>query len=76
MAGQFSTYHFSLDISVDEYQRYYRGTAQNVIVRSREGLRVQFPASALRPFVSSNGVHGHFALSMDKNNKLVNLQRL
>jgi len=76
MAGRVSSYHFSLHIDVNEYQRYYKGTAQNVVVMSREGLRVQFPASALRPFVSNNGVQGHFVLKMDENNKLIGLQRL
>lgn len=67
---------FSLHLSTDEYQRFYRGEAKNIIVMSDQGASVLFPASAVRPFVAKDGVHGRFVITMDKNNKLVNIQQL
>ena len=78
LAGTMSghEYHFSLNISAAEYLSYYRGNAQSVVVTTYQGLRVKFPASALRPYVDEDGVHGQFALLTDKNNKMRDLRRI
>lgn len=68
--------YFSLHISPAEYQRYYRGTAAQVLVRATDGRRVQFPAAALREFVAHDGVHGHFCLLIDDNQKMIRLERI
>ena len=67
---------FSMKLSSDEYQRYYSGTVRNIIVMTHQGVSVQFPASAVRNFVKSDGVSGNFVITMDSDNKLVSLQRL
>ena len=67
---------FSMKLSSDEYQRYYSGTVHNIIVMTHQGVRVQFPASAVRNFVKKDGVNGDFVIIMDSNNKLVSLERL
>jgi len=67
---------FSLQLSSDEYQSFYRGVARNIIVMSDQGVTVQFPASAVRSFVTVNGVHGNFVITMDNNNKLVSIQQI
>lgn len=67
---------FSLRLSESEYQRYYRGTARNIIVMTDQGIKVQFPASALQGFVSLDGVQGKFVITMDSNHKLVSLQQV
>ncbi len=67
---------FSLHLSSDEYQSFYRGVAKNIIVRSDQGVNVQFPASAVRSFVTANGVHGNFVITMDNNNKLISVQQI
>lgn len=69
-------YHFSLNISAADYLKYYQGNVQSVVVRTYQGLRVKFPASALRPYVSEAGVHGQFALLTDANNKMRDLRRI
>ena len=76
MSATNTQFDFSLSLDQAEYQRYYKGSAQNVLVWTRQGIKVQFPASALRPFVSAEGVHGRFVLTMDANNKLVSLQKV
>ncbi len=67
---------FALSISREDYLRYYRGVARDVLVRSHDGRRVQFPARLLRPFVTHDGVRGEFRLLLDEANRLLDLQRL
>jgi hypothetical protein len=69
-------YHFSLRISAADYLRYYQGGAQSVIVNTQQGLKVKFPASALRPYVTKDGVRGQFVLLTDEYNKMLELRRL
>jgi hypothetical protein len=67
---------FSLDISSDDYLRYYRGEAQMVQVVADDGRRIRFPASSLRPFVSRDGVRGAFEITLDGENRLLELRKL
>jgi len=76
MADKNTYFTFSMKLSSDEYQRYYSGTVRNIIVKTHQGVSVQFPASAVRNFVTNDGVNGNFVITMDSNNKLISLQRL
>lgn len=69
-------YYFDLNISREEYLRYYRGAAVTVRVVDREGRGVRFPASALRSHVTPTGISGSFCLVTDEHHKLVRLERL
>ncbi len=69
-------FHFQLNISSARYLDYYRGVARAVIVRSQEGLTVQFPASLLQQYVTHQGVNGAFVLTCDDHNKLVGLEKV
>ena len=69
-------FYFSLYIPAGELMRHYRGTAQQVVARSHDGRSVQFPSSALQPFVTREGVSGEFCLVVDDNNRLVELRRV
>ena len=68
-------YEFELHVSPERFLDFYRGRARNVAVPCSTGQTVQFPAAWLRKFVSPEGVHGHFVLTCDANNKLVGLER-
>ena len=68
-------YVFQLHISSEAYLDYYRGTARHVLARCVNGQTVQFPASRLQQFVTLEGIHGLFVLTVDKNNKCIDLQR-
>lgn len=70
----FTQFTFSIHLTDAEYQDYYRGVARNIIIMSHQGVRVQFPASALRAYVTREGVHGDFVITMDSANKLVSLR--
>jgi hypothetical protein len=69
-------YVFTLNISPEELLDYYRGTAPDVLARCASGVVIQFPASLLKAFVSSTGIHGNFLLTCEDNHKGAKLQRL
>lgn len=69
-------YRFRLSIPSSEYLAHYQGVAQKVVVTLAAGLTVQFPASALRPHVTHNGIQGTFVLHVDENNRLQTLERV
>lgn len=69
-------YEFRLEISAQEYQRVYAGTAKSVVAEDMRGLRVQFPAAVLRPFVTHAGISGRFVIRMDENHKFVDIRRI
>lgn len=71
-----SEFQFSLDISRQKYLNYYAGNATTVQVHTNQGLLIQFPASALKPWVTHQGIHGFFSISFDANNKLIELTQL
>ena len=69
-------FYFSLQISQQQYLQYYQGTANTVQVVSESGQKVKFPAIRLRPFLTHTGIHGRFRLTIDNNNRFIDLQRL
>jgi hypothetical protein len=69
-------YRFRLDISYTDYLSHYQGRRENVMVTTRNGVTVQFPATALRAHVLQNGVHGEFVLRVDQDNRLLALERV
>ncbi len=67
---------FRLNLSTDEYIRYYQGSASFVLVRAHDGRTVKFPAGLLRRFVTREGIRGEFELQFDKRNKLSSMHKL
>jgi len=71
-----SSIKFRIALSTDAFLHYYRGSARSVIVRAEDGRRIQLPAANLRPFLLSDGINGEFELTLDDNNKLLDIRRL
>jgi hypothetical protein len=69
-------YEFHLRRTADQYLDYYRGTARSVVVRCRTGQNVQFPASLLQQFVTTDGICGDFVLTCDEHHRNSQLERL
>lgn len=69
-------FHFSLSISPDDYKAFYEGVARHVQVVTHSGIRLRFPASVLRQFLTTSGIQGSFELEVDQNNKFVSIHRL
>ena len=55
---------------------YYEGNATSVQTYAENGLLIQFPASALKPWVTHLGIQGYFMIKFDDNNKLISLDKL
>ena len=60
-----------LSIPADEYLAYYRHEADQVMARSVDGRSIQFPASALRRYVTRGGINGLFEIVVDADNRLL-----
>ncbi len=67
---------FTLQLSADEILRYYRGQASMVSVRADDGIRLRFPASCLRQFVTPEGIRGRFVIRFDEGNRLLGIDRI
>ena len=67
---------FYVDISADAFLEYYKGNGRYVLVQDNEGRRIQFPAGALQAFVTHDGVRGHFTVSYDDDNRLIDIKRV
>lgn len=67
---------FSLNISADEILRYYKGAASVVTTTSIDGRSIRFPASRLRPFMTSTGINGLFAIRFDDENKFIDMRKV
>jgi len=69
-------FEFSLHIPPSRYLDYYRGKVQHVVARCTTGQNVQFPASLLQKFVTTDGIQGNFVLTCDDNHKCLGLERV
>jgi len=67
---------FQLALPAEEFLSYYQGKAQNVVVESIDNKTIQFPASAIRQFLSHEGIYGLFEIQFDENNKLIEIIRI
>ncbi len=64
---------FRLAISAEEFLAYYQGGARDVVACSEDNKTVRFPASAIRKFVTHDGIFGDFEITFDEDNKLISL---
>lgn len=65
-----------LHIPAEEMLDYYRGLKLQVFAIDDDGRSVRFPASILKRFVTTNGVHGRFMLDYDAHGKFVDIHRI
>lgn len=54
----------------------YKGQANRILVRSRDGIRVSLPAHHFRPFTTTVGVYGSFEMEFSEDGKLTCLRKL
>jgi hypothetical protein len=71
-----SSIRFRLAISAEDYLAYYQGSAKVVVARSDDNKTIRFPASAIRKFVTHDGIFGNFEITFDENNKLIAIQSI
>lgn len=68
-------YYFTLNVSSEDYLPYYQGRVHSIIVRTEQGLKVEFPAMHLRKHLTRQGINGRFCLET-RNNKFLSLEKL
>jgi hypothetical protein len=64
-----------IHISNEEYLKQYRIPNCMVNTLSREGLRIQFPANILKPFLLHSGISGSFCIYFDGSGKFNSISR-
>ena len=67
---------FSLSISSDAYEAYYRGDAKYVQVVTDQSLKVKMPANIFRSFLTPQGVSGTFVVTYDKDKRFQSIKKL
>ena len=65
-----------ITLSIEQIQTFYAGQVSAVWARDVHGVRLQFPLTALRPFVGHHGVRGRFRVQIDADNRLLNIDKV
>lgn len=68
-------YNFSMHMTVEQCQSYYRGNVKYVVVTCDDGKTIQLPIDKLRPYVTTTGIRGRFRLTLGENNKFLALEK-
>ncbi|KLV03776.1 hypothetical protein ABT56_17535 [Photobacterium aquae] len=71
-----NAYTFSIHVTYNDYLNYYSGAASTVLVVTDNGLKLQLPASRLRPYLTQLGIKGRFRLTVNADNKFQQLEKL
>ena len=70
------SFYFPLDLSYAKTESIYQGQIRYIIVQTDEGLKLKLPAQNFRPFVSLNGIKGHFRLETDRQNRVQKIEKI
>jgi hypothetical protein len=63
-------------LPADELLRAYQGNIQTVLVRARDGRRIQFPVKILWSYIGHEGIYGRFRITYDGTGKFQNIVRI
>jgi hypothetical protein len=66
----------SLHISSNDFLSYYEGAANTVLATASDGRKVRFPARVLRPYLTHDGIDGHFLIQFDDKHKFIGIKKL
>lgn len=69
-------FEFSMALSAEKTRSLYAGRARYILVQSDDGLKLQLPAANFRDFVAADGINGRFFVSIDDDNKIIELRRI
>ena len=69
------TVRFRLQLNSEQYLAYYKGQAKRISVVCDDGRRIEFPAEHLRPYLTHDGIHGHFEIDFDQQKRFIALRR-
>ena len=71
-----TSYTFTINMSKEQLLAVYSGSIQRVRVVTDEGLVLDLDAQHLKDFTTMEGIHGVFKLTVNRNNKFVNLRQI
>ncbi len=63
-------------LSAESLRAVYQGRANRVLLKSRDGQRVNLAAHHLRPFLTHAGIYGSFALEFNGQGQLLSLRQI
>ncbi len=69
-------FEFNMALSPQEIRPIYEGKTRYFLVKSDGGLKLQVPAVNFRRFITTDGIHGRFSVTIDASNKLQELVKL
>jgi len=69
-------FEFEVTLSTEVIRSIYEGQTRSILVISDGGLKLQLPAVNFRSFVTADGVHGRFSVTIDASNKIQELVKL
>jgi hypothetical protein len=67
---------FKLNLSADQYLKVYQGLAKTITTLADDGRRIAFPAQNIKPFLSHEGIYGHFEMELTPANKFVAIKKI
>ncbi|MFK5985447.1 MAG: DUF2835 family protein [Pseudomonadota bacterium] len=67
---------FSINITLQRYLEILHSPVFGVIVKSHNGVRIQFPAKYLKNFVTKSGIQGNFRIVYSAKNKFVRMEKV
>lgn len=70
-----SVHYLSLQISEQEWLRYYAGEATHIYCTDTNGKTIAIAAHHFRPFTTRTGIHGLFKLTL-RSNQFVSLTQV
>ena len=65
-----------MGLSAEKTRSLYAGRARYILVESDDGLKLQLPAANFRVFVGADGINGRFVVSIDDDNRIIELERV
>jgi len=70
------TIRFSVNLSYEQYLKVYQGIAKTISVVSDDGRHVVFPAGNIQPFLTKQGINGHFEMELTPLHKFIGIKKI
>jgi hypothetical protein len=71
-----TTHYFSVSMNYAQCEDLYRHQIKYLIVTSADGKRIRLPKQNMQKFITASGLQGNYQLTIDQNNKLLNINKI
>ncbi|CAM3805434.1 DUF2835 family protein [Rheinheimera salexigens] len=69
-------YFFSMTVSAEQCQRFYRADTKYLLVTADDGKKIQLLFKHFRPYIDSLGIRGRFRLTLTKEAAFIGLEKI